>query len=274
MKIFLSVDMEGITGLPDHTFVTATKNNYERSRRIMTEEANAIIEGAFANGATDIIVNDSHSGMNNLLVEELHPDATLITGSKKPFSMVQSLDSTYDGAIFAGYHARAGRPGVMSHTMTLDVRNIFLNDVQIGEIGMNAYLAGYYNVPVIMIAGDDCACEEAEALIPGITTAIVKESISRSAVKTLHPEKSKQLLEEKVSVALQNVKGVKPLVPPSNPILRVEFNNYGQAESAAFMPRCEVEKNTTIVRYEAKDMLEAYQAMIVMSNLASGITYS
>lgn len=274
MKLFLSVDMEGITGLPDPSFVSESKNNYERSRRIMTQEANAIIESAFQHGAKDILVNDSHSSMNNLLVEELHPEASLITGGRKPFSMVQSLDSSYDAAVFAGYHSRAGQPGVMSHTMTLYIRNIFLNDVQIGEIGMNAYMAGYYNVPVIMLAGDDCACREIEELIPGVTTATVKEAISRSAAKTMHPEKAKLLLKDKVAEAIQNMENVKPLTPPEKPILKVEFNNYGQAESAAIMPGCEVEKNSTIVRYEAKNMAETYRALMVMLSLASGVSYS
>src|SRR5690625_1034180 len=129
MKLFLSVDMEGVTGLPDHTFVESSKQHYERACRIMTGEANAIIEGAFENGASDVLVNDSHSGMTNLLVEELHPEASIITGGRKPLSMVQSLDDTYAGAIFAGYHARAGQPGVMSHTISLDIRNIFIDDV-------------------------------------------------------------------------------------------------------------------------------------------------
>ena len=274
MKIFISVDMEGITGLPDHTFVEDEKHNYERARRIMTEEANAIIEGAFTNGATEIVVNDSHSNMNNLLIDELHPDVTLITGSKKPFSMVQSLDSSYDGAIFAGYHSRAGKPGVMSHTMTLNIRNVYINDVAVGEIGMNAYMAGFHGVPVIMLAGDQFACQEAETLIPGIQTAIVKEAISRSAAKSLHPEKAKQLLKEKAGQAVNHIKTMQPFVPPQNPELTVEFNNYGQAESASYMPGCELDHHAPIVKYKAKDMVEAYRAMLVMANLASGITYS
>lgn len=274
MKIFLSVDMEGITGLPDHTFVDAGKHNYERARRIMTKEANAIIEGAFANGATEIVVNDSHSNMNNLLIDELHPDVTLITGSKKPFSMVQSLDSSFDGAIFAGYHSRAGKPGVMSHTMTLNIRNVHIDNVEVGEIGLNAYLAGFHGVPVIMLAGDQYACQEAEALMPGIQTAIVKESISRSAAKSLHPEKARQLLKEKAGKAVNQIKSIKPFEPPQNPTLKVEFNNYGQAESAAYMPGCELDHHAPIVKYQAKNMEEAYRAMLVMANLASGITYS
>lgn len=273
MKLYLSVDMEGITALPDHTFVRHTEHNYERSRLTMTKEANAIIEGAFSSGVTDILVNDSHSTMNNIIAEELHPDASLITGSSKPFSMVQALNSTYDAAIFAGYHARAGQPGVMGHTMTLDVRNVYIDDLVVGEIGMNAYVAGYYDVPVIMIAGDDGACREAKELMPHVVTVPVKETISRSAVKTLHPTKTQALLKEKVKESLNDIKNMKPLIPPKNPFLRVEFSNYGQAENAAIIPGCDIEPNTTIVKFHAENMLEAYQAMLAMIRLASGTTY-
>lgn len=273
MKYFISVDMEGITGLPDHTFVDSSKHNYERARRIMTNEANAIIEGLLLKGATNILGNDSHSKMNNLLVEELNPEAELITGGVKPYSMVQSLDSTYEGAIFAGYHSRAGQPGVMSHSMIFGVRNMFINEVVIGELGFNAYVAGHFGVPVLFVAGDDGACREAEALIPNITTVAVKESITRQAVKTIHPVKAQALLKEHVQKAVDNRHLVKPLTPPEYPVLRIEFTNYGQAEWAALMPGAEIEPGTTIVKFEAKDVLEAYRAMLVMVELANQTTF-
>lgn len=273
MKYFLSVDMEGITGLPDYTFVTSSERNYENSRRIMTQEANAIIESAFKNGASEVLVNDSHSKMNNLLVEELHEEATLISGDFKQFSMVHNVDSSFDGVLFAGYHARAGMPGVMSHSMTFSFRTIFINDVEIGEIGFNAYVAGYYGVPVIFLAGDDCACREIEALVPGVVTAAVKESISRSCVKTLHPRKARELVAAKVAEAIVKKDDIKPLTPPDKPVLKIEFTNYGQAEWAALMPGTRIIEGTTIVEFKAKDILEAYRAMLVMAELAFQARY-
>ncbi|WP_210366580.1 M55 family metallopeptidase [Bacillus sp. REN3] len=274
MKIYISVDMEGITGLVDHTHVDPSKHNYERGRRIMTQEANQVIQTAFDTGCKEVVVNDSHSKMNNLLIEELHPETQLITGDVKPLSMVEGLDSSFAGAIFTGYHARASTMGVMSHSMIFGVRHMYINDVQIGELGFNAYVAGYYGVPVIMVAGDDGAAIEAEDLIPYVTTAIVKESISRSAAKSLTPEKARQLLAKKTEYAIKNRDKVKPLTPPENPILRIEFANYGQAEWANLMPGTSIEEGTTIVRFEAKDILEAYQAMLVMTELAMRTTFS
>ncbi|MFE8700647.1 M55 family metallopeptidase [Cytobacillus sp. FJAT-54145] len=268
MKLYMSVDMEGITGLVDHTHVDSGKHNYERSRLIMTEEANHVINTAFEQGCSEVVVNDSHSKMNNLLIEKLHPETQLITGSVKPFSMVQGLDNSFTGAIFVGYHSRASTPGVMSHSMIFGVRRFYINDVEVGELGFNAYVAGYFGVPVIMVAGDDQAAKEAENLIPNVTTAVVKESISRSSAKSLTPAKAGKLLQEKTALALKNKDLVKPLTPPDHPVLRIEFANYGQAEWANLMPGTEIEPGTTTVRYQAKDILEAYQAMLVMTELA------
>ncbi|MGV2938932.1 M55 family metallopeptidase [Mesobacillus sp. LC4] len=274
MKLYISVDMEGITGLVDHTHVDSSKHNYERGRKIMTQEANYVIAKAFETGCREVIVNDSHSKMNNLLIEDLHPDTQLITGDVKPFSMVQGLDDSFEGAVFVGYHARASMSGVMSHSMIFGVRHMWINDVQIGELGFNAYVAGYFGVPVIMVAGDDGAAREAEALIPGITTAVVKQSISRSAAKSLTPVKAGELLAEKTEAAIKNLEKVKPLTPPENPVLRIEFANYGQAEWANLMPGTDIEEGTTIVKFQAKDILEAYQAMLVMTELAMRTTFS
>lgn len=260
--------MEGITGLVDQTHVDSGRHNYERSRMIMTDEANHVITTAFNQGCKEVVVNDSHSKMNNLLIERLHPETQLISGDVKPFSMVQGLDDRFAGAIFVGYHARASMKGVMSHSMIFGVRNFYINDVAVGELGFNAFVAGYYGVPVIMVAGDDQAAKEAEALIPNVTTAIVKETISRSAAKSLTPMKAGQLLQEKTAIAIQNKDKVKPLTPPDKPVLRIEFANYGQAEWANLMPGTEIEPGTTTVRYEAKNILEAYQAMLVMTELA------
>ncbi|MFC7366420.1 MULTISPECIES: M55 family metallopeptidase [Bhargavaea] len=273
MNIYLSVDMEGITGIPDYTFVDSSQHNYEIGRSLMTGDANAVIEGALAGGAEHVLVNDSHSKMNNLLPEKLHPEAELINGGVKLYSMVEGLDSMYDGAIFTGYHSRAGQPGVMSHSMIHAVRNMWINEQEIGEIGFNAYIAGYHGVPVIMVAGDDGACREAEELIPGVLTATVKKSLTRSAVRSLSPQKAHELLKEKAAEAIANRGNVKPLTPPDNPVLRIEFTNYGQAEWAAFMPGCEIEPGSTVVRFEAKDILEAYSAMLVMIELALQTTY-
>lgn len=273
MKLYISVDMEGITGLVDLTFVDSSGRNYRRGQEIMTEEANHVIRAAFENGMEEVVVNDSHSKMNNLLIERIHPDAQLILGDVKPYAMVQGLDESFTGAAFIGYHARASKKGVLSHSMFLNVRHFYINDQPVGELGLNAYVAGHYGVPILLVAGDDETAHEAEELIPGVTTAVVKKQISRTAALCLTPEKTGRLLREKTTEALKNVGRIKPLVPPQNPVLKIEFANYGQAEWANLMPGTKLEEGTT-VSFQAKDMPEAYQAMLVMTELASRADFS
>ncbi len=273
MNLYISVDMEGISGLVDHSHVDSRLHNYERGRKIMTQEANAVVTTAFEKGFKEVVVNDSHSKMNNILIEELHPDTKLITGDVKPFSMVQGLDENFDAAIFVGYHARASMKGVMTHSMIFGVRNMYINDVQVGELGFNSFVAGYYGVPVIMVAGDDQTALEAQNLIPDIYCAVVKEAASRSSAKSLTPIKAQELLKEQTSKALENIHTIKPLVTPDHPTLRIEFANYGQAEWANLMPGTEIEPGTTIVKFQAKDIKEAYQAMLVMTELAMRTTF-
>lgn len=268
MKLYISVDMEGITGLVDSTFVDSSKSNYTRGQRIMTAEANHVIETAFWEGCKEVVVNDSHSKMNNLIIEELHPETQLISGDVKPFSMVQGLDSSFAGAAFLGYHSRAATKGVLSHAMIFGVCNMYINDTAVGELGFNAYVAGHYGVPVLLVAGDDRTAAEAEELIPGVTTAIVKKAISRTAALCLTPEKSGQLLREKAREALASRERVQPLIPPQNPLLTIEFANYGQAEWAHLMPGTSIDPNSPVVSFQAKDILEAYRAMLVMTELA------
>jgi len=268
MKLYISIDMEGITGLVDNTFVDSRQYNYTRGQHIMTDEANHVIGTAFDEGCKEVIVNDSHSKMNNLLIERLHPDTQLISGDVKPYSMVQGLDGSFAGAAFLGYHTRAATKGVLSHTMIFGVRNMYINDRAIGELGFNAYVAGYFGVPVLLVAGDDETAIEAEELIPGVTTAVVKKRISRTSALCLTPEKSGQLLRDKTKEALANRSHVQPLVPPDRPVLKIEFANYGQAEWAHLMPGTTIDDHSPIVTFQARDILEAYQAMLVMTELA------
>lgn len=246
MKMYISIDMEGITGLVDPTFVDSSKYNYTRGQEIMTAEANHVIETAFGEGFKEVVVNDSHSKMNNLLIEKLYPEAKLISGDVKPFSMVQGLDESFSGAMFLGYHTRAARRGVLSHTMIFGVRGMYINDT----------------------------AAEAEELIPGVTTAVVKTYISRTSAVCLTPQKSGELLRAQAQRAIANRDRVKPLVAPDNPVLSIEFANFGQAEWAHLMPGTWIDKETPVVQYQAKNILEAYQAMLVMTELAMRTTFS
>ena len=186
--------------------------------------------------------------------------------------MVQGLDQTYDAAVFRlpceGINERCD---VSQYDFWC--QTFYINDHPVGEMGFNAYVAGYYGVPVILVCGDDQAALEAEKLMPGVKTVAVKETISRSAVKCLTPAKVNQLISQQVEAAMKQIHQMKPLTPPEQPVLKIEFANYGQAEWANLMPGTAIIDGTTTVTYQAENILEAYQAMLVMTELAARTTF-
>lgn len=270
MKLYVSADMEGISGIVDATFVSPDQHHYIRGQHLMTDDVNQVVKTAFEQGCTEIIVNDSHGSMNNIIIEELDPRVKLLSGVVKPLCMMQGLDESFDGAIFIGYHARASQKGVLSHTMIGFIKNVYINEIVVGEFGFNSYVAGYYQVPVLMVTGDDKIAAEAKQLVAEIRTAVVKECISHISALCLSPQDSAELLKERTKAALLHGKRIPPLLPPEHPILRVEFTGYAQAEWAALMPGTELEQGTTIVRYQATNIIDAYRALLTMIKLATG----
>lgn len=183
-KIYISVDMEGISGINSDNQTSATGNEYGRARRLMVEDANAAIRGAFEGGATEVVVNDSHGSQRNILPEDLDPRARLISHSFKRHGMMEGLDSTFDAVLFVGYHAKAGTPrGVFAHTGSGVVRDLEVNGLSVGEGGMNALLARWYGVPVLLVTGDDVAVEEQKATAPNVRGVVVKRAINTRAVE-------------------------------------------------------------------------------------------
>jgi D-amino peptidase len=168
LKVFISVDMEGITGVVNWEDVSRTGKDYDYFRRIMTEETNAAIEGALAAGATEIIVRDSHGSARNILPGLLNRNARLIRDwSRGPKGMMEGIDESFDAALLIGYHAStANVRGVRAHTMSsANLTSIKVNGVEMPEAGISALIAGHFGVPVVMISGDDAIADEATALI-------------------------------------------------------------------------------------------------------------
>lgn len=270
MKLFISIDMEGISGIIDVTYCDPVHGiNYDRGRKFMTGDANAVIEAALESGVTDILVADSHDNMRNVLLESLHPKARLLSGTSRDYSMMQGLDSSYDAAIFVGYHSRHGMPGVLSHTMSGVIKNMFINGQVVGEFGFNALFAGLCGVPVIMVSGDNFIAEEAKALIPGISTAVVKEAVSRTSAICLSLADAQAELKAKTKEALAKVKEIKPFVVEAPFEMRIEFSHSGQAEMAALVPGSEYHVGSTEVSYQIKDQYEMYKVLRAMLNLSA-----
>jgi len=211
LKVFISVDMEGVTGVVNGDDASRSGKDYDYFRQTMTREANAAIEGAIAAGATDIIVRDSHGSGLNLLPEMLHRNSRLIRDwSGGPMSMMEGIDASFDAAVYVGYHAKAGTPdGVLDHTSSGNVTDISVNGISMPETGYNALMAGYYDVPVVFVAGDKAVCDQARALLGTVETVAVKEGIGAAALN-LHPEVAREQIRAGVEKALQNLDDYKP----------------------------------------------------------------
>ncbi len=211
-KVYISVDLEGISGINGDDQTSAGQAEYARGRKLMAEDANAAIRGAFAGGATEVVVNDSHGGQRNLLPEDLDPRARLISHSFKRHGMVEGLDETFDSILFIGYHARAGAArGLFAHTGSGVVRDLQLNGVAVGEGGINAAMAAWYGVAVALVTGDDTAVEEVKALVPGVKGVTVKRAINTRAVELLPLAEARRLIEAGAKEAVAAAKKPAPV---------------------------------------------------------------
>jgi D-amino peptidase len=211
LKVFISVDMEGITGVVNWEETGRTGKDYDYFRRIMTQEANAAIEGALAAGATEIVVRDSHGSARNILPDLLNPGARLLRDwSGGPKGMMEGIDESFDAVLFVGYHAKAGTPdALLEHTMTGNVTDISINGISLPEAGVNGLIAGHYDVPVVFVAGDRALCEQATQLFGVVETVAVKEGIGAAALN-LHPEVSRERIRARVQRALRNLPRFRP----------------------------------------------------------------
>ena len=272
MRVYISVDMEGVAGVvhEDQTDPTDPRHagEYNRFRRLMTSEANAAIEGALAAGATRILVNDSHWLMRNLLAEDLHPAAELLSGGPKLGSMVEGIALGFDAAMFVGYHAMAGTAqAIIDHTYTSIVHAVRLNGRPAGELALNAALAGTHGVPVVLVSGDQALAAEAKALLGGgVEAVIVKHAVGRFAARSVSPSESCRRIREGASAALRRQHAAFVVEGPVT--IEVEFALTHMADMAELVPGSVRTAGRTI-SYTHADYREVFRAWRALYNLAS-----
>ena len=204
VRVYITADMEGVTGLVGAEDVQMGGRDYERGRVMMTEDVNAAVRGAFAGGADEVLVNDTHSSMRNLLVEHLHPGVELVRGKPKPMGMLQDLDAGFDAVVCVGYHSRAGALGVLSHSyMGHEIEDMWLDGRPMGEIGFAYATSTALGVPVVALTGDDAACAEAREWGPDLRTAPVKYARDRFAARLRPAEEARAAIEQSVAAAVR-----------------------------------------------------------------------
>lgn len=269
-KVFISVDMEGIWGVVQGSQTSSSGADYGVARKWMVDDVNAVIAGLFEAGAAEVVVNDSHGSMRNIIADELNPRASLISGSPKPLSMMQGIDATFDACIFVGYHARAGTAeAVLDHTYSgASIRWIKLNGREMPELGLNAAIAGYFDVPVIMLSGDTETCAQAKSILgEDIVTVAVKDSVGRYAAANLPQEEARKRLKDGAKEALLKT-GKVPVFKPNSPYsFELEFHASAQAEMPMLVPQVK-KTGARGVAFTSSDYLEGFKLMRALIALA------
>ncbi len=272
MKVHISVDMEGISGVADAADTMLGAPHYEYCRRLMTAECNAAIAGCFEAGATDVLVNDSHGTMLNLLQEQLDPRVRVIRGRPKSLGMMQGIDDKTQATMFVGYHAAAGHgDGVLNHTMrSRDVLGVFLNDEPAGELRLNAALAGWFGVPVALITGDDVLCEEGRDCLGDVEAVEVKQAIDKYTAASLHPTRAQELIKEGAQRALARLHELHPYRVESPTTLRVSWNSTSTAALCENLPGIKRVASRDI-EYTSNNYPEIYRLLRVLLALAASV---
>jgi len=267
LKIYISADMEGVVGVVTADQLGPQGFEYNRFREFMTEEVKAAVEAAFEAGATEVVVSDSHGNGENLLIERLPKNVTIVRSWPRPLMMMEGIDETFEGVIFIGYHASTNNPaGVRAHTISsARLADVRLNGTSMPEAGINAAIAGHFGVPVIMISGDDVIVKEATQLLGNIEGATVKWAVSFHAAKTLTPDMAYALIREKTRKAISRIKEFKPYKIKEPVQLDVRFKAYRPSELLAYLPIVQ-RTDSHSIRFVGKDIIEISKFLEFITN--------
>lgn len=264
LKVFISVDMEGITGVVTSEECSRSGKDYGYFRKIMTQEASAAVIGAVDAGATEIWVRDSHGSARNILPDLLDSRAILVRDWSGGFkSMMEGIDATFDAVIFIGYHAKAGTPdAIIEHTSSGTVTDMAVNGISLPEAGYNALIAGHYDVPVVFTSGDKAICNQVKALLGEVETVAVKDAIG-AAVVSLHPEVAQKKIRQGVEKALRNLNKYQPykLKPPYTLVLKLK--NEKMVYNGSFYPGAKRTGDWELT-YKSDSILEIIKAFVWM----------
>jgi D-amino peptidase len=275
MKLYVSCDMEGTAGVCSwNQCDPSNRHEYPAYRRYMTQEVRAAIEGAREGGARELLVNDSHWSMHNLLFDELPADAAIrvLSGAPKPRSMGQGLDGSFDAVFLTGYHAKSGDAAVLSHTMTDEVvYSVSINGTPCSEALVFSALAGSYGVPVVLITGDRTIVEETLVHLPWATGVAVKDSIGFSSVNSLTPRAAQDKIRAGALQAVRTVSRAKPFVfePPYS--LLVETVTVEQADFIELMPEFR-RAGSRAVSFSSADYQSVLRAFVVATRMGAAAT--
>ncbi|MBX3120003.1 MAG: M55 family metallopeptidase [Fimbriimonadaceae bacterium] len=272
MKIYISADIEGVTGLVSWSQCgrpSGDHYDYRWARERMIADVNAAVRGARSAGATDILVKDSHGNSKNLILSDLEPGVELVSGhGSGNDGMMQGIDGSFHAAMLIGYHAMAGtQGGIMEHTISGRVHRMRINGMPAGEMAMSAGVAGRYGVPIVAVSSDRAGCVEAQALVPGVQAAEVKEGYGRYMGCCLPVEEAESLIEQTAAEGVRRAKAIQPWTTNSPVTFEIEFNRSEEADMAAKLVGC-VRQDAYTVSYTGPDYETAHTAAWNLIQLA------
>ena len=272
MKLFLSTDFEGTSGIVAWEQIIEGNPEYEQGRRLLTNEVNAVITGAIAGGATEFVVNDAHHNMRNLHPQDLAGRATLITGKHKPLYMMEGLDASFDGVCFVSYHGSVGAEhAILSHTYNpAAIWEVRINGGVVGESGLNALVAAHYEVPIIFVSGDAATAAEAGSIAPDAEKVIVKESRGRFAAAHIHPTIACEMLEAGATRATQRLAMMKHPQFTTPITIEITFLVADMAEMALWIRGVERIAART-VKVIGENMLDLYRTFVTIVTLTRSL---
>jgi D-amino peptidase len=269
VKVFIAIDLEGICGVVAERDVDRDGFAAAAARVHMAADLDAVVDGCLAADAAEIVVCDAHDDGRNLDASGLPDGVTLVSGSPTPYSMLQGLGRGYDAALFVGYHARAGTAAaVLEHTWNYKVYSAAFGELEVGEFGLGALLAGHFGVPAVYVSGDDKTAVEAETLVPGITTTVVKTGITRLSAGLCPPDEARERIRDDVERALRAVDKPAPLAWNGEP-LRLSFTRVEFCDLAAACPGARRIDGRTL-ELRGADFEEIYKAFLACVTLSDG----
>ncbi len=272
MKLFLSTDFEGTSGIVAWEQIIEGNPEYEQGRRLLTDEVNAVITGAAEGGASEFVVNDSHHYMRNLHPQDLAGNATLITGRHKPLYMMEGLDASFAGICFVSYHGSIGAEhAVLSHTYNPGaIWEVRINGEVVGESGINALVAAHYSVPIIFVSGDAVTAQEAQGIAPNAEKVVVKQSLGRFAASNLHPKVACEMLKEGATRAVRNIHMMQPPQFKQPVSLDITFLVADMAEMALWVRGVEPVAPRTM-RIVGENTLDLYRSFVTVVTLTRAL---
>ena len=273
LKVYISVDMEGITGVVSSDQLGPTSFEYQRAREWMTGEALAAIQGARDAGATEIVVSDSHGNGENLLIDQFPDDITIVRSWPRPNMMMEGVDSSFAAAVFIGYHSGTSNvKGVRAHAMSrATCRGVTSTGREVREGGINAALAGYYGVPIVMVSGDDAAVAEVSPFGVGMEGAIVKRAISFHSAATMTPKAGQALIRARVKAGVEKRARITPYVLSGAVTADISFKHYRAAEMLTYLPIVtRVDAHT--IRFTGKNILEVSRFLEFVNTYQTDLT--